>query len=131
MIALLLVPHIIVNGLCIDMLALVSMSNSHRRSIRGFALLVGLLLGVFLLVARYPGLIGVRTTSSSPSLIPVGEDKKVAKVAMVVASQKGEDTTWLQTAFLEWEKNVYITNDPTAELTVPANKGRESMVYLT
>jgi hypothetical protein len=50
---------------------------------------------------------------------------------MVVASQKGEDTTWLQTALLEWEKNVYITNDPTAELTVPANKGRESMVYLT
>ena len=53
------------------------------------------------------------------------------RTAVVVASQRTENATWLSTYFPDWEKNVYAVDDPTAELTVPKNKGRESMVYLT
>ncbi|KAF2456483.1 hypothetical protein BDY21DRAFT_287988 [Lineolata rhizophorae] len=49
----------------------------------------------------------------------------------VIASLKDDDTEWLYTYFPDWDKRQYVVNDPEAALTVPANKGRESMVYLT
>lgn len=51
--------------------------------------------------------------------------------AFVVASQKKDDVDWLYTHFPDWTKYRYIVDDPKAELPVPTNKGRESMVYLT
>jgi hypothetical protein len=67
----------------------------------------------------------------------LGGDKGIARLkpvarrtAVVVASQKSENATWLETYFPDWEKNIYAVDDQTAPLTVPTNKGRESMVYL-
>lgn len=57
--------------------------------------------------------------------------KKKRKTAVVVASQASENATWIAEAFPEWEQNIYRVDDATAKLTVPKNKGRESMVYLT
>jgi len=51
--------------------------------------------------------------------------------ALVIASMKHENTSWFYDELPEWRKYVYVVNDPTAELTVPLNKGRESMVYLS
>ncbi|KAF2167042.1 hypothetical protein M409DRAFT_66134 [Zasmidium cellare ATCC 36951] len=51
-------------------------------------------------------------------------------LALVVASQSGDNTTWLD-SFQNWSKHIYVTDDPTANLTVPANRGREGMAYLT
>jgi len=70
---------------------------------------------------------------------PSGEKKplkanggvKTRRTAIVVASQKSENATWLEEYFPEWEKNIYRVDDKNAPLTVPKNKGRESMVYLT
>ena len=56
---------------------------------------------------------------------------KSRRTAIVVASQKSENATWLEEYFPEWEKNIYRVDDTNAPLTVPKNKGRESMVYLT
>ncbi|KXL48576.1 hypothetical protein M433DRAFT_14 [Acidomyces richmondensis BFW] len=53
------------------------------------------------------------------------------EVAVVVASQTKDDTTWLRDVFPTWDKKIYVTDDPSAPLTVPANRGREGMVYLT
>ncbi|PSN66285.1 hypothetical protein BS50DRAFT_495128 [Corynespora cassiicola Philippines] len=53
------------------------------------------------------------------------------KTAVVVASQASEDATWLDEYFPTWDKNIYRVDNSSAELTVPKNKGRESMVYLT
>lgn len=53
------------------------------------------------------------------------------RTAVVVASQTGENSTWLEEYFPQWEKNIYKVDDQNAPLTVPVNKGRESMVYLT
>lgn len=50
---------------------------------------------------------------------------------LVVASLKVDDVAWLYDNITEWTKNVYVVDDPSANLTVPVNKGRESMVYLT
>ncbi|KAK2871881.1 hypothetical protein FQN49_002735 [Arthroderma sp. PD_2] len=52
-------------------------------------------------------------------------------VEMVVASMKRENITWLHNYLLDWKKNIYVVDDSTAELTVPQNKGREAMVFLT
>lgn len=50
--------------------------------------------------------------------------------ALVVATQLGDNITWLD-AFPQWSKLAYVTDDPSAALSVPANKGREGMTYLT
>jgi hypothetical protein len=52
-------------------------------------------------------------------------------VKMVVASTSREDTSWLPVYFPEWKQSVYVVDDAKAALTVPLNKGHESMVYLT
>lgn len=51
-------------------------------------------------------------------------------VALIVVSETTENTTWLEDAFPAWRKAIYLT-DAQSELHVPANKGRESIVYLT
>ena len=53
-------------------------------------------------------------------------------VALVVASMKADDTTWVDRYLpYGWRAHKYVVDDPYAPLTVPANKGREAMVYLT
>lgn len=44
---------------------------------------------------------------------------------------KKENVTWLDDFLLDWKKNIYVVDDPTAPLTVDVNKGREAMVFLT
>lgn len=50
---------------------------------------------------------------------------------MVVASMKSDETSWFAEYFPDWSRSIYVVDDKTAPLTVPSNKGRESMVYLT
>ncbi|KAK4169825.1 hypothetical protein QBC43DRAFT_306728 [Cladorrhinum sp. PSN259] len=53
-------------------------------------------------------------------------------VGVVVASLKKENTTWIQEQLpRDWVPSIYVVDDETAKLTVPVNKGREAMVYLT
>ncbi|KAF3481797.1 uncharacterized protein GIQ15_04556 [Arthroderma uncinatum] len=52
-------------------------------------------------------------------------------VEMVIASMKHENITWLHDYLLDWKKNIYVVDDRRAKLTVPRNKGREAMVFLT
>lgn len=52
-------------------------------------------------------------------------------VEMVVASMKHENVSWLDEYLPEWKKNIYVVDDNRAKLTVPMNKGREAMVFLT
>jgi hypothetical protein len=68
----------------------------------------------------------VDTTST---LRTTSEDK-LERVALTAASQTTDNTTWLEESFPTWEKAVYLTDAP-SNLSVPVNKGRESMIYLT
>ncbi len=52
-------------------------------------------------------------------------------VEVVVASLKSENTSWVQQHLPSWFHSIYIVDDPSAKLTVPRNKGREAMVYLS
>lgn len=54
-------------------------------------------------------------------------------VFLVVASQRSSNTSWLSNLSSSWEKRIYVMDDPRGEygLTVPENKGRVSMVYIT
>lgn len=58
-------------------------------------------------------------------------DQTIPDGELVVASLVGDDTSWLDEPFSDWKTNIYVVNDPNAFLTVPKNKGREAMVYLT
>ncbi|KAG0647141.1 hypothetical protein D0Z07_7301 [Hyphodiscus hymeniophilus] len=52
--------------------------------------------------------------------------------ALVIASTKSSNLTWLPSAYKShWKPHIYVTDDPRAEYTVPINKGNEAMVYLT
>jgi hypothetical protein len=64
---------------------------------------------------------------TTPSRI---KDDRPERIALVVASQTTDNTTWLEESFPTWEKAIYLTDAP-SNLSVPVNKGRESMVYLT
>lgn len=61
----------------------------------------------------------------------VSEPGRAYEAALVIASQKNDNTTWLQHQFQAWRKSVYVVDDKKADLNVPQNKGRESMVYLS
>jgi hypothetical protein len=78
------------------------------------------------------------TGSLQPEWPPVSHDSKPKaieepvpqRVMLVIASQTTDNTTWLEGSFPDWEKSIYLTDAP-SNLSVPVNKGRESMVYLT
>jgi hypothetical protein len=57
---------------------------------------------------------------------PLAEEKE-----LVVASIGGDDISWLDDFFSDWKKNIYVVNNASAPLTVPKNKGREAMPFLT
>ncbi|KAF3009881.1 hypothetical protein E8E13_010762 [Curvularia kusanoi] len=68
--------------------------------------------------------------SADPTVLETKYRRK-RTTAVVVASQANENATWIEEAFPTWEQNIYRVDVPDAPLTVPRNKGRESMVYLT
>jgi len=69
--------------------------------------------------------------SSDHDLRPeANKDLTPERVMLVVASQTTDNTTWLDGSFPLWEKSIYLTDAP-SNFSVPANKGREGMVYLT
>ena len=75
---------------------------------------------------------GAIENSDNSSTLP-SDGRQLRGNALVVASLKKDDTTWLQKGIenLEgWERNIYVV-DGVGDLRVPKNKGREGMVYLT
>ena len=112
--------------------------------------LIGFLVIVLLLVSYYrcsPYVCPPRTSLSEEGGYPEGgtqdADDTVSikhdpppkspppSKAAVVASMKGDDTSWLHEYFPDWQPTIYVMNDRKAKLTVAKNKGRESMAYLT
>ncbi len=64
--------------------------------------------------------------------LSVKEEVPIISKAFVVASRQGEDVSWIHEYLEEWEVFRYVTDNSTeVEYSVPANKGREAMVYLT
>ena len=57
--------------------------------------------------------------------------KTAESIATVVASQIRDNTTWLPSLFPDWHHNIFVADQPDATLSVPQNKGREGMTYLT
>lgn len=102
------------------------------RSARIFWLVLLLVLLAFLITSpprlnRWAGGHG-----SAPSSSVTGSPERVSEEKrLVVASEKADDTTWLQRRLPDWPVSRYIVDDHHANLTVPIKKGREAMVYLT
>jgi hypothetical protein len=59
---------------------------------------------------------------------PIG---KSSTKSFIVASRKNDDTAWIGENLPDWNLVRYVVDDPKAQYTVPKNKGREAMVYLT
>ncbi|KAI9805066.1 MAG: hypothetical protein M1825_000900 [Sarcosagium campestre] len=50
---------------------------------------------------------------------------------IVMAKTKYENTDWVTQYLSNWQHAIYSADDPDAQLPLPANKGHESMAYLT
>lgn len=111
-------------ALCLNFGYPMNMSHRSRKS-RVLPLAVGLSLLVIVLY-HFP-------YSKDPFHItrPAETDLPLSDVELVVASMKHEDTAWLEKHFPHWRRSIYTVDERSAPLTVPKNKGRESMVYLT
>ncbi|EEH05874.1 conserved hypothetical protein [Histoplasma capsulatum G186AR] len=110
------------------MCSLTRLSKSYLRTI--FAVLL-------LFISVYYVQVCFKTTAtlfSSTSSIPPSWKQSIGLVRskeIVVASLKDDDTSWVAEHLSDWNANIYVVDDPRSELTVPMNKARESMVYLT
>ena len=97
---------------------------SRRHSLR--RLLLGL--GVFAVIGHLI-LRGETSWFRSHDEAPVGGS--TSKYSFIMASRKSDNTTWIKENFPNWGLIRYVVDDPEAQYTVPKNKGREAMVYLT
>ncbi|KAK8039615.1 hypothetical protein PG993_008026 [Apiospora rasikravindrae] len=79
----------------------------------------------------YPGYPRFGPSSEAVVHIPL-QPQASREIDVVVASTKSDNTTWFHRHLPpQWQKSIYVVDDPKARLTVPQNKGREAMVYLT
>jgi hypothetical protein len=94
-----------------------------RRILLGFGafMIIGLVLRASLLSPHSTPIMG------HPQQIPPPSPRRV----FVVASMEKDDTAWIQEYFPGWKLIRYVVDNPAAQYTVPKNKGREAMVYLT
>ncbi|KAG5294532.1 DUF3431 superfamily domain-containing protein [Histoplasma ohiense] len=108
------------------MCSLTRLSKSNLRTI--FAVIL-LFISVYYVQVCFKA-----TLFSSMSSIPPSWKQSIGLVRskeIVVASLKDDDTSWVAEHLSDWNANIYVVDDPRSELTVPMNKARESMVYLT
>ena len=116
------------------------------RSMRGCTRFVAVLLVVTILLvsrvyydcapyvcARRPPspLVGYPQQWSPTNNTAQSSARKEGTKSIVIASLSSDNTSWMQTTFPEWENNIYVMDDPQAELSVAKNKGKEAMAYLT
>lgn len=72
-----------------------------------------------------------RATNINPESSDKVPFSSALSIEFVVASLKGDDSSWLAKYIPQWNANIYVANDQTAPLTVSKNKGREANIYLT
>lgn len=72
----------------------------------------------------------ISAESVSAASISRPEDRQYSRT-LVVARTSWEDVSWIEQELPQVDTAIYTVNDPFANLTVPANKGHEAMVYLT
>ncbi|KMP05232.1 hypothetical protein CIRG_04913 [Coccidioides immitis RMSCC 2394] len=94
---------------------------------RAFRAPIRLLSLFFASILLYYCLRSFLISSTSPSI----SSSDLLFKHLVVASLKSDNTSWVGEHLPDWQAKVYVADDPKAQLTVPLNKGRESMVYLT
>ena len=92
--------------------------------------LFGLLIFYFLLSVYFYHVDSIAPNQPGPPESALRKPKPLEK-ELIVASMKGDDVSWLAEYFTDWRSNIYIVNDHDAPLTVPKNKGREAMPFLT
>lgn len=94
--------------------------------------LISFLLSSRALLSRWVGGGSTPVLSFTPPSLATGSlGRWTEEKCLVVASEKADDTTWLQRRLPDWPVSRYTVDDNEANLTVPIKKGRESMVYLT
>lgn len=98
---------------------------SQRRRLRRILLVVAAFMVVgFVLRASF------RSSHDTSPILPDISTLAPAK-AFVVASMEKDDTAWIHEYLPDWKLVQYVVDNPKAQYTVPKNKGREAMVYLT
>jgi hypothetical protein len=97
----------------------------RRRSLRRLLLALGVF-AVISLILR-----GRASWVRPHDEVPMSHIDRTSTKSFIVASRKNDDTTWIEENLPDWDLVRYVVDDPEARYTVPKNKGREAMVYLT
>ncbi|KAI9744425.1 MAG: hypothetical protein M1818_001954 [Claussenomyces sp. TS43310] len=100
----------------------------RRRSLRYVVLNVMGFVAICMILAVPFFFMSSKTLGDDPSAV---SNANAVSKAIVVASVEEDNISWLDEHFSDWNINRFIVNNASAELTVPKNKGREAMVYLT
>lgn len=98
-----------------------------RRNLRGlFAVALGLILVGLLWRAPFLGM-------PTPAAVTDNDRKPSGSISktLVVASKTQDNTSWLHEHLPDWDVRRFVVDGSSQQLTVPKNKGREAMVYLT
>lgn len=96
--------------------------DARRRRLLAF-----MLLGLSLTLLSYNALVPAEGPEFQSYISrPVYRDKE-----LVFAATSYSDMNWVAEELGSWWANIYRSDDVEAQLTVPANKGNEAMVYLT
>lgn len=77
---------------------------------------------------------GLSSSQQQQPQKPGSSKLATASRELVVASVKADDTAWIREQLAGWKANIYVADGDAASnsgLSVPVNKGREAMVYLT
>ena len=116
--------------------------NIHRPKVKivlAFTIVINFLGILFLFQDPLSAVVGSSTEDrrqyewalQSPFRRPGWQRQSITDIDLVVASTRADNTSWLYQFLAGWPKSVYIVDDGTAGLSVPQNKGREAMPYLT
>ena len=103
----------------------------------GVALLTSVVLLLLFCLPRFsnfrPGdhLRGTILPTSKPTASDVSHTAPDVSRHLVVCKIKSADTSWIERELPTADVSIYVVDDPQAQFTVPKNKGRESMAYLT
>jgi hypothetical protein len=93
------------------------------------------LLVVLLVIIIYRHFLAEARSVTASSSVAVPSSRSYAGIGpskeLVVVSLRGEDTSWIREHLPDWNSSIFVVDDPHAKLTVPVNKGREAMAYLT
>lgn len=101
---------------------------AHLQLRRVYRIIAAFTIFVALLLFLRPSFKGIPYQHTN--LVTAGSASGPTKT-FVIPSLEEDDVSWIHEYLPDWDVARYVVDNPSANLTVPKNKGQEAMAYLT